>query len=30
MEGRFDEREAQRMRNSIILGALDVELKVKA
>ena len=29
MEGRFDEREAQGKRNSIVLGALDVELKVK-
>jgi hypothetical protein len=29
MEGRFDEQEAQGKRNSIVLGALDVELKVK-
>ena len=29
MEGRFDKREAQGKRNSIVLGALDVELKVK-
>ena len=29
MEGRCDEREAQGKRNSIVLGALDVELKVK-
>ncbi len=29
MEGRFDEREVQGKRNSIVLGALDVELKVK-
>jgi hypothetical protein len=29
MEGRFDERKAQGKRNSIVLGALDVELKVK-
>ncbi len=29
MEGRFNEREAQGKRNSIVLGALDVELKVK-
>ena len=29
MEGRFDEREAQGKHNSIVLGALDVELKVK-
>jgi hypothetical protein len=28
-EGRFDKREAQGKRNSIVLGALDVELKVK-
>jgi hypothetical protein len=25
MEGRCDEREARRKRNSIVLGALDVE-----
>ena len=29
MEGRFDKREAQGKRNSIVLGALNVELKVK-
>ncbi len=29
MEGRCNEREAQGKRNSIVLGALDVELKVK-
>ena len=29
MEGRFNKREAQGKRNSIVLGALDVELKVK-
>ncbi len=29
MEERFDEREAQGKCNSIVLGALDVELKVK-
>ena len=29
MEGRFDEREAHGKRNSIVLGALVVELKVK-
>ena len=29
IEGRFDEREAQGKRNFIVLGALDVELKVK-
>jgi hypothetical protein len=29
MEGRFDEWEAQGKRNSIVSGALDVELKVK-
>jgi hypothetical protein len=29
MEGRFDKREAQGKRNSIVLGALDIELKVK-
>jgi hypothetical protein len=29
MEGRCDEREAQGKRNFIVLGALDVELKVK-
>jgi hypothetical protein len=29
MEGRFDEQEAQGKCNSIVLGALDVELKVK-
>jgi hypothetical protein len=29
MEGRFDEREAQGKRNSIVFGALDIELKVK-
>jgi hypothetical protein len=29
MEGRFDKREAQGKRNSIVLGALDVELKAK-
>ena len=28
MEGKFDEREAQGERNSIVLGALDLELKV--
>jgi hypothetical protein len=29
MEARFNEREVQGKRNSIVLGALDVELKVK-
>ena len=29
MEGRCDEREAQGKRNSIVLGVLDIELKVK-
>ncbi len=29
MEGRFDKQEVQGKRNSIVLGALDVELKVK-
>jgi hypothetical protein len=29
MEGKCDEREAQGKRNSIVLGALDVKLKVK-
>jgi hypothetical protein len=29
MEGRCDKREAQGKRNSIVLGGLDVELKVK-
>jgi hypothetical protein len=29
MEGRWDEQEAQGKRNSIVLGALDNELKVK-
>ena len=29
MEGRFDKQEAQGKRNSIVLGALDVELKVE-
>jgi hypothetical protein len=29
MEGRFNKQEAQGKRNSIGLGALDVELKVK-
>ncbi len=29
MEGRFDEPEAQGKRNTIVLGALVVELKVK-
>ena len=29
MEGRFDEQEAQGKCNSIVLGALDVEFKVK-
>ena len=29
MEGRFDERGAQEKCNSIVVGALDVELKVK-
>ncbi len=29
MEGRFGEWEVQGKRNSIVLGALDVELKVK-
>ncbi len=29
MEGKLNEREAQGKRNSIVLGALDVELKVK-
>jgi hypothetical protein len=28
MKGRFNEREAQGKRNSIVLGALDIELKV--
>jgi hypothetical protein len=29
MEGRCDEREARGKRNSIVLGALDVEIEVK-
>ena len=29
MEGRFNKQEAQGKHNSIVLGALDVELKVK-
>jgi hypothetical protein len=29
VEGRLDEREVQVKRNSIVLGVLDVELKVK-
>jgi hypothetical protein len=29
MEGRFNEREAQGKCDSIVLGALDVDLKVK-
>ena len=29
MEGKFDKRDAWGKRNSIVLGALDVELKVK-
>jgi hypothetical protein len=29
MEGRCNKREVQGKRNSIVLGALDIELKVK-
>ncbi len=29
MEGRFNKREAQGKHNSIVLGALDIKLKVK-